>query len=306
MKIGYPCINRSLVRSETSTFRLASYSEDRLIKTINNNLVHLSKILNYNVENHLLFFRISSDLIPFASHPICKYNWLTHFKSEFKEIGDYIIKNNIRISMHPDQFVLINSPHEKVTQNSIRELQYHCDILDAMCLDRSAKIQIHVGGAYGEKTNAINTFIRRYHTFLSESIKGRLVIENDDHLFNLNDCMIIHQETSIPIVFDNFHHDCFSDGESLDDSIKKSNSTWKKAKDGPAIMDYSSQQLGERKGKHANTTDISLFEKFVLTLKDFDADIMLEIKDKEKSALKAFEILRHTLLKLKVNTFDRC
>ena len=176
MKIGYPCINRSIFRNETSTFRLASYSEERLIKTINNNLVHLSKILNYNVENHLLFFRISSDLIPFASHPICKYNWLTHFKSELKEIGDYIIKNNIRISMHPDQFVPINSPHEKVTQNSIRELQYHCDILDAMCLDRSAKIQIHVGGAYGEKTSAINTFIRRYHTFLSESIKERLVI----------------------------------------------------------------------------------------------------------------------------------
>lgn len=116
MRIGYPCINRSLVRSETSIFRLASYSEDRLIKTINNNLVHLCKILNYNVENHLLFFRISSDLIPFASHPICKYNWLTHFKSEFKEIGDYITKNNIRISMHPDQFDLINSPREKVTQ----------------------------------------------------------------------------------------------------------------------------------------------------------------------------------------------
>jgi UV DNA damage endonuclease len=81
---------------------------------------------------------------------------------------------------------------------------------------------------------------------LSESIKERLVIENDDHLFSLNDCMVI--ETSIPIVFDNFHHDCFSDGESLDDSIKTSNSTWKKAKDGIPIMDYSSQQLGERKG----------------------------------------------------------
>jgi UV DNA damage endonuclease len=81
-----------------------------------------------------------------------------------------------------------------VTQNSIRELQYHCDILDAMCPDRSAKIQIHVGGAYGEKTNAISTFIRRYHTFLSESIKERLVIENDDHLFSLNDCMVIHRD----------------------------------------------------------------------------------------------------------------
>jgi UV DNA damage endonuclease len=292
MKIGYPCINRSILRSETSTFRLASFSEERLIKTVNSNLVHLSKILNYNVENHLLFFRISSDLIPFASHPICKYNWLNHFRSEFKEIGDYIIRNNMRISMHPDQFVIINSTKEKVTQSSIRELQYHCDILDAMCLDQSAKIQIHVGGAYGEKTSAINTFIRRYDAFLSESIKERLVIENDDHLFNLDDCMIIHQQTNIPIVFDNFHHECFGDGMSLGDSFKKSNSTWKKAKDGPPIMDYSSQQLGQRKGKHADTIDTSLFEKFVLTIKNFDADIMLEIKDKEKSALKAFEIIK--------------
>ena len=78
----------------------------------------------------------------------------------------------------------------------------------------------------------------------------------------------------------------------MDDSIKKSNSTWKKAEDGPPIMDYSSQQLEERKGKHANTIDILLFEKFVLTLKDFDVDIMLEIKDKEKSALKALEVIK--------------
>jgi len=93
--------------------------------------------------------------------------------------------------------------------------------------------------------------------------------------------MIIHQQTSIPIVFDNFHHECFGDGKSLGDSIKKSNSTWKKAKDGPPIMDYSSQQLGERKGKHADTINISLFKRFVLTVKDSDADIMLEIKDRE-------------------------
>ena len=212
MRIGYPCINKSIVRSDTSTFRLASYSKERLVKTINNNLYQLTKILNYNVKNNLLFFRISSDLIPFASHPICEYNWLHHFKSEFKEIGEYITRNDIRISMHPDQFVLINSTNEKVTQNSMRELQYHCDILDAMCLDQSAKIQIHVGGAYGNKTNAINVFIKRYDSLLNEAIKKRLVIENDDHLFNLDDSMIIHRQTDIPIVLDNFHIECFGNG----------------------------------------------------------------------------------------------
>lgn len=292
MRIGYPCINKSIVRSDTSTFRLASYSKERLVKTINNNLYQLTKILNYNVKNNLLFFRISSDLIPFASHPICEYNWLHHFKSEFKEIGEYITRNDIRISMHPDQFVLINSTNEKVTQNSMRELQYHCDILDAMCLDQSAKIQIHVGGAYGNKTNAINVFIKRYDSLLNEAIKKRLVIENDDHLFNLDDCMIIHRQTDIPIVLDNFHIECFGNGVSLKKSIKEIDSTWNRIKDGPPIIDYSSQQLGERKGKHANTIDISLFEKFVFAIKKFDVDIMIEIKDKEKSALKALEVIK--------------
>jgi len=291
MRIGYPCINRSIARYTTSTFRLASYSEERLLKTIDNNLVHLRKILNFNANNNLLFFRISSDLIPFASHPICEYNWLHHFKSEFKEIGEFITRNKMRISMHPDQFVLINSANEKVTQSSKRELKYQCDILDAMCLDQSAKIQIHVGGAYGDKTSAIKVFIKRYDS-LSESIKRRLVIENDDHLFNLDDCMIIHQQTDIPIVFDNFHRECFGNGISLKQSIKEIDSTWNKIKDGPPIIDYSSQQLGERKGKHANTIDISLFKKFVYAIENFDVDIMIEIKDKEKSALKALEIIK--------------
>jgi UV DNA damage endonuclease len=244
------------------------------------------------VKNNLLFFRIGSDLIPFASHPICRYDWLHNFESEFKEIGDYIIKNNMRISMHPDQFVLLNSSNEKTTQSSIRELQYHCDVLDAMCLDQSAKIQIHVGGAYGNKTNAINLFIKRYDSFLSESVKKRLVIENDDHLFNLDDCMVIHHQTDIPIVLDSFHQQCFGNGISLNNSIKETNPTWKKIKDGFPIIDFSSQQLGERRGKHANTINISLFEKFVHALKNFEVDIMIEIKDKEKSALKALEIIK--------------
>ena len=109
MKIGYPCINNSIPRNAPSTFRLASYSENRLVQTIKNNLIHLNRILKYNVKNNLLFFRISSDLIPFASHPICKLNWHRIFRSEFEEIGDFIKSHNIRVSMHPDQFVILNS-----------------------------------------------------------------------------------------------------------------------------------------------------------------------------------------------------
>jgi UV DNA damage endonuclease len=290
MKIGYPCINTSIQRHHTSTFRLASYSEMRLIQTVRDNLAHLEKILKFNVENRLLFFRISSDLVPFASHPICKFNWVCHFKSEFKQLGEYIKANNIRISMHPDQFVILNSSNEKVTENSINELKYHCSILDAMDLDQTAKVQIHVGGVYGDKPRAIKKFIECYST-LSEAIKKRIAIENDDHLFNLKNCLEIHQQTGIPIIFDIFHHECFNySKESIIQAIKKASLTWK-VKDGLPMLDYSTQSKGERKGKHAATLDPLLFCNFIMETQRFDFDVMLEIKDKEKSALAALKLL---------------
>jgi UV DNA damage endonuclease len=262
----------------------------RLIQTIRDNLAHLEKILKFNVENRLLFFRISSDLVPFASHPICKFNWIDHFKSEFKHLGEYIKANNIRISMHPDQFVILNSSNEKVTNNSINELKYHCNILDAMDLDQTAKVQIHVGGVYGDKPRAIKKFIECYST-LTEAIKKRIAIENDDHLFNLKDCLEIHQQTGIPIIFDNFHHECFNySKESMIQAIKKASLTWK-VKDGLPMLDYSSQSKGERKGKHATTLDPLLFCKFIMETQRLDFDLMLEIKDKEKSALAALKLL---------------
>jgi UV DNA damage endonuclease len=290
VKIGYPCINTSIQRHHKSTFRLASYSEMRLIQTVRDNLAHLEKILKFNVENRLLFFRISSDLVPFASHPICKFNWIDNFKSEFKQLGEYIKANNIRISMHPDQFVILNSSNDKVTDNSINELKYHCNILDAMDLDRTAKVQIHVGGVYGDKPRAIKKFIECYST-LSEAIKKRIAIENDDHLFNLKDCLEIHQQTGIPIIFDNFHHECFNySKESIIQAIKKASLTWK-VKDGLPMLDYSSQSKGERKGKHAATLDPLLFCNFIMETQRLDFDVMLEIKDKEKSALAALKLL---------------
>ena len=99
--------------------------------------------------------------------------------------------------MHPDQFVLINSPKESIVENSFRELAYHCSILDLMSLDSSAKIQLHVGGVYGDKALAMKNFEKNYRTMLSDSIKKRLVIENDDRLYNVNNCLCIHDRTGI-------------------------------------------------------------------------------------------------------------
>ena len=311
MKIGYPCINNSISRNSPSTFRLASYSEHKLAQTIEGNLIHLNQILKYNVKNNLLFFRISSDLIPFASHPICEFNWCKHFQTEFVQIGDFIKKHNIRISMHPDQFVILNSPNSKIVENSINELKYHCRVLDEMDLDATAKVQIHIGGVYGNKVEAINRFTRIFNDssrLIDNAIKKRLVIENDDRLYSLKDCLSINQETSIPIVFDSFHHELLNNEEPIRIALEKAMSTWKMSRDGFPIVDYSSQnsvkgkENKRRKGKHAERIDLILFKKFLEETQNLDFDIMLELKDKEKSALKALDVKRTNIVTAPVDS----
>ncbi len=288
MKIGYPCINQTINCTANSTFRLANYSQARLIDTVTKNLTCLQKILEFNIQHNLLFFRISSDLIPFASHEICDFDWPTYFKPQFQALGQLIKQANIRISMHPDQFVLINALKPEIISRSISELEYHATILDLLELDQSAKIQIHVGGAYGDKISAMQRFVTNYQQ-LSSKIKSRLVIEHDDRLFSLQDCLAIHAQTNIPVLFDFLHHACLNNQETVREAVILASKTWQKA-DGVLMTDYSSQALNARLGKHNSTLDSIDFAKILTATQGLDFDIMLEIKDKERSAIEALKI----------------
>lgn len=284
MKLGYPCINWSLPYRANRTFRLASYTPDLFREKVRQNLAGLQKILEWNVEKGFLYFRIGSEIIPFASHSICQVDWPQEFEAELHQLGEFIKKNGIRIAMHPDQFVLLNSPKIDVVGNSIAELSYHADFLDALDLDRTAKLQIHVGGLYGDKSGSIERFVRGYKN-LPTKIKKRLVIENDDRLYSLQDCLTINKLTGIPVLFDFFHHGLLNRGETIVEGLKLASMTWK-AEDGVILTDYSSQEPGARRGKHAETVDLQDFSRLMKQVKDYDFDLMLEIKDKEKSALK--------------------
>ncbi|MBT2558750.1 UV DNA damage repair endonuclease UvsE [Hymenobacter sp. ISL-91] len=291
MRIGYPCVNETLDCTSTSTFRLASYTDERLELTVANNLRCLHRILEWNVTHGLLFFRIGSGVVPFGSHPINTFPWQTRFAAEFRAIGDYIKANSLRVSFHPDQFVVLNSPDAGIVERSIQELIYQGSMLDLMGLDSTHKLQIHVGGLYNDRELAISRFIATYQR-LPEAVRARLVIENDDRLFSLQDCLRVHAAVGIPVLFDNFHHECLNHGESMAEALRLAAATWHPTRDGVMMMDYSSQAPGERKGKHTPTLEDDLFAGFLHDLGDLDVDIMLEIKDKEASAHRACATMR--------------
>lgn len=291
MKIGYPCINLSVDCKGDRTFRLKSYSETRLVETVDSNLDCLLEILRFNVAHDLRFFRITSDLVPFASHPVCRFHWQSYFQNKFQDIGNYIRANDVRISMHPDQFTLINSPDEGVFKRSLQELIYHAQVLDLMELDTRAKIQIHVGGVYADKIKSIHRFVDRFNN-IPDLVKRRIVIENDDRSYKLQDCLQLSDMAGIPVLFDSFHHEVNSSDESLADAVSLASSTWSQ-EDGILMVDYSFQQDDRRRGAHSETIDIDHFKRFLDTTKSYDFDIMLEIKDKERSALKAVAVVKN-------------
>lgn len=291
MNIGYACIPLKILNRTNRSFLLKNYTENLLINKIDSNLNDLLEILKYNTSKDIYLFRISSDIIPFGSHDINKFNWSNHFKDKLKNIGEFIFNNNIRVSMHPGQYTVINSINLNTVKKSIKDLEYHALFLDSLGVDDSCKIILHVGGIYNNKENAINNFINTYNE-LPLNIKNRLVIENDEKNYGINDLIYISNKCSIPIIYDNLHNYCFEgfigDNYSILNSIKH---TWN-AKDGSLKLHYSEQNPKKKKGSHSYTINSKNFLNYISSLKDLDVDIMLEVKDKDFSAIKAVNLLK--------------
>jgi UV DNA damage endonuclease len=128
------------------------------------------------------------------------------------------------------------------------------------------------------------------------------VIENDQRLYSLRDCLAVHKKTGLPVLL-MFHHSCNHNGESIGEAIRLADKTWRR-QDGPPIIDYSTQQKGKRTGTHAQTIDLRNFRTFLDQVAELDADIMLEVKDKENSALKALRLLNNYSKKGKTSRFQ--
>lgn len=291
MRLGYACIPLTINAKTHRRILLKDYNEKSLINIIEENLRDLKIILIHNNKNDINLFRISSDIIPLASHEINTYNWQEGFKPQLREIGEYIKTNNMRVSMHPGQYTIINSPNEDIVKKSMLDLKFHCDFLDELQIDYTNKIILHVGGVYGDKIEAKKRFINNFYK-LSDSIKKRLVIENDEKNFSLDDVLEIANTINIPVIFDNLHNICYGDNDySLYDIYSKVKETWK-AEDGPIKVHYSQQDSDRKKGSHSKTIYVKEFIDYYNQVKAFNPDIMLEVKDKDISTIKCNNVLK--------------
>ena len=158
-----------------------------------------------------------------------------------------------------------------------------------MGLDAANKIQIHVGGVYGDRAASMKRFAARFRK-LPARVKRRLVVENDERSYGLADCLSVHAATGVPVVFDTLHHAANNRGEDLREALMAAGATWRET-DGLPMVDYSSQKTDGRPGAHAHVLDTGDFRSFLAAARGLDLDVMLEVKDKERSALTALSIM---------------
>ena len=201
-------------------------------------LVKLSGICHDNVLNLQLAleavrrlgigaFRIMSPLFPRMTHPQVGYEIADLPSGDIisgllESVGSFARVHDIRLSFHPDQFVVLSSPHPHVVANSIRELAYQAMLGEALGADL---INIHAGGVYGDKLQALERFRRRFSQ-LPEAVRSRLTLENDDVSYTVRDLLPTCQMLGIPLVYDVHHHRCNPDGLSVEEATKLAGETW--------------------------------------------------------------------------------
>jgi UV DNA damage endonuclease len=246
-------------------------------------------------------YRMSSDLAPYLTHPDMPrfHNQVAECRDELAEVGALARKLDIRLSFHPSQYILINSPDPKLTAQSTRDLLAQSEMLDAMGQGPEAVVVTHVGGAYGDRPASRARFAEAYRS-LPEPVRRRLVLENDDTRFSSADVLWVHEQTGVPLVFDNHHHWCFNpEGTDEAAALRRFVATWPKGVR-PKVHMSSPRTEGRelKKGKaktlappvwtgHADFLHPFELAKFLRMSEGLAFDVMIEAKWKELALLRA-------------------
>ncbi|TCK86767.1 UV-damage endonuclease [Natranaerovirga hydrolytica] len=303
VRIGYVAKSLNLPKvTASSTVTFSYYNKlseeeklNKLKKVTASNLEDLKTIIHYNIKNNIHFYRLTSNLVPLATHPDVK-NWdfFTIFKEEFKSIGKHINDNHMRVDTHPDQFNVINSHREEVFQNTKTNLQIQHNVLKHLNI-KDPKMILHIGGGVGGKEKAMERFVNQFKK-LPDCIQKNILLENDDKVYNVVDTLNLCNELNIPMVLDVHHHKC--NGKSdihLEQYIEKILLTWQYDNLPPKIHLSSPRDfLNDR--KHSDYIAIDDFYDVIRLFKEYkkDFDIMLEAKQKDLALFKLVKDIKRT------------
>lgn len=297
VRIGYVSIALAIYNntpSSTFTYKLFQqrpYDEAmaRAIEVGRKNLAATQRILYFNAAHGIKLYRLSSSLIPLATHPEVGIDVRAVYAEELRALGDFAKQHDIRLTMHPNQFTLLNGA-DKVTAAALKDLAYHTDLLDGMGLDEQHKVNIHIGGAYGDKPKAI---AKLYENFpqVPDNVRRRLTFENDDKTFTMLETLEVCETLQQPMMLD-IHHDwCNKSEQTPIELLPRIHVTWGAV---PMKIHVSSPKDASDFRAHSDFIDPERLLEFLKACKSAGlprVDVMVEAKQKDFACLKLAEDL---------------
>lgn len=298
VRLGYVALSKALddvTTSSTITYTNyinKNYNTSKLLEITKNNLDSLYEIIKYNVKNNFHFYRLTSKLVPLATHDKVDFDYITPFLDEYKKISKLINDNNIRVDTHPDQYAVLNSMDSKIVKNTVEILEYHYKIMEALEI-KDKIIILHIGSSACGKKASITRFINNFNK-LPDYIKKCIAVENDDKVYNIKDVLELCHKINVPMVLDYHHFICNNEKEDINYYLKEIIDTW----DGKLPkMHFSSpkSKLKKEFRSHSDYINKECFIEFINILKkqDKDIDIMLEAKAKDDAISRLVRCLKY-------------
>ena len=301
IQLGLCCLNTTLREQKPTVFSsrkmiiksIEKHGIDALKEKIIQNLKDTLTLIDWNEQNGIKVFRLSSELFPHKTNPKVEDYDFDFAKDLLKQIGEKARKYNQRLTFHPGQYNVVGTPNKAAFQHTCDDLKYHSDVLDLMGMDQNSVMVVHGGGIYGNKKEAINRWCEQFYQ-LPENVQKRLVLENCERCFSIQDCLKISKRVNIPVVFDTHHYNCYKQlhpDEKLaspDFYIRFILNTWKKRNIKPKF--HVSEQGSGRCGHHSDY--IKKIPRYLLEIPEkygTEIDIMIEAKAKEKAIMNLYE-----------------
>ena len=300
-QLGLCCMNTTLKKLKPAVYAsrriIVRIVDERGIEElklrITKNLEDMLKMMDWNEENGIKVFRMSSEMFLHKTNPkVADYDY--DFAVDLlKQIGEKSKKYNQRLTFHPGQYNVLSSLTQKAYTQTIKDLTYHAEVLDLMDLGVDSVMVIHGGGVYKDKEGTKKRWCENYLK-LEDKVRNRVVLENCEKSYSIIDCLEMNKMCGVPVVFDTHHHECYKllhPDEEIEDAenyIEEILKTWDKKKIKPKFH-VSEQGIG-RVGKHSDY--IEIIPEYLLEIPElygYEIDIMIEAKMKELSIQKLYE-----------------